>query len=133
MAHLAQEKPPQTSTEENVYTAVYRVLLGGMLVSSALFAAGIVRALLQHTFFPLSAAWVRQHYSVSRVLHGLAGLEPMSLMLVATVLLILTPVTRVVISICAFMIDRDWKYVVITSVVLVIMVMTAVAGVLGLR
>lgn len=54
-------------------------------------------------------------------------------MTAATVLLILTPVVRVLTSIYAFAADRDWKYVVITSMVLLIIIMSAVAGILGLR
>lgn len=133
MEQLSQSETRQTSTEENVYAGVYRVLLGGMLVSSTLFAIGIVRALMHPAFFPLTAKWVRQHYSVSWVLHGVASLDPLALMMLATVLLILTPVARVVTSIYAFAVDRDIKYVVITSVVLLIMIVTAAAGALGLR
>jgi uncharacterized membrane protein len=121
------------STEENVYSGVYRVLLGGMLVSSILFAIGIIRALLNPGYIPLTTKWVRSHYSLSWIIHGLSSLDPTALMMVATVLLILTPVARVVVSIYAFFVDRDMKYVVITSIVLLIMAGTAVAGVLGLK
>jgi uncharacterized membrane protein len=133
MPHTVQDESPQTSTEENVYAGVYHVLVAGMLISSALFVAGIVSAFVHPAFFPLAAKWVREHYSVSWVIQGVAGFKPMALMMAAVVLLILTPVARVVISIYAFTVDRDWKYVVITSTVLLIMVMTAVAGLLGLR
>ena len=134
MPQLMEEfKKPKTSTEENVYAGVYRVLLGGMVASSVLFAAGIALALSHPAFFPLSAKWVREHYRVSWVLHGIVSGDPMALMMAATGLLILTPVARVVISIYAFAVDRDWKYVAITSLVLLIMIATAVAGWLGLR
>lgn len=123
----------ESSTEENVYAGVYRVLLGGMIVSSVLFAVGIGVALAHPGFFPLTTKWVREHYHASWILHGIVSLNPMALMLAATVLLILTPVARVVTSIYAFAVDRDWKYVVITSLVLLIIVMSAVAGLLGLR
>lgn len=124
---------PQTPTEENVYAGVYRVLLAGMLISSALFAIGIALALLHPAFFPLSARWVRGHYRALWVLHGIVSGDPMALMMAATALLILTPVARVVTSIYAFAVARDWKYVVITSTVLLIMAATAIAGWLGLR
>ena len=51
--------------EENVYTGVYYVLLGGMIVSSVLFAVGIALALWQRQFVPLTPDWVRQHYLAS--------------------------------------------------------------------
>ncbi len=128
-----ETEQPKTSTEENVYAGVYRVLLAGMLVSSVLFAIGIALALLHPAFFPLTAKWVRGHYHALWVLHGIIRGNPLALMMAATVLLILTPVARVVTSIYAFAVDRDWKYVAITSIVLLIMIATAVAGWLGLR
>jgi uncharacterized membrane protein len=124
---------PRPSTEENVYAGVYHVLLAGMLLSSLLYILGIIRALMHPVYFPLKASWVRQHYRVSWMVHGMAALDPMALMMAATVLLILTPVARVVASIYAFAVDRDWKFVAITSIVLLIMIVTVVAGMLGLR
>lgn len=123
----------ETSTEENVYADVYRVLVGGMVVSTFLFAVGVIRALIHPTFMPLTPDWVRQHYHVSSVMHGLATFDPTSLMMVATILLILTPVVRVLVSIWAFMVDRDYKYVGITSIVFLIMVVTVIAGFFGLH
>jgi uncharacterized membrane protein len=54
-------------------------------------------------------------------------------MLLATALLILTPVARVVVSIAAFLTDRDYKYVVVTSIVLLVMGVTVVLGLFGLQ
>ena len=119
--------------EANVYADVYLVLLGGMVVSTALFLFGLVRAMMLHTYFPMSEEWVRQHYHWSVVTHGLATLDPTALMLVATVLLILTPVARVVVSIYAFWVDHDYKYVGVTTTVLLVMVLTFVLSRLGLK
>ena len=123
----------ETGGERNVYAGVYRVLLVGMIASSALFAVGIVRALLHPGYIPLTAAWVRQQYQWHTLWEGLKQLQPSSVMLVATVLLILTPVTRVVVSIYAFAVDHDRKYVFVTSLVLLVMAITVVLGVFGLK
>ena len=119
--------------EANVYADVYMVLLAGMVISTALFIAGLIRAMMLHTYFPLTEEWVRSHYHWSFVIHGLAVLDPTALMLTATVLLILTPVARVVVSIYAFWVDHDMKYVGVTSTVLVIMILTFVLSRLELR
>jgi uncharacterized membrane protein len=129
--HVVQGKENQT--EQNVYADVYRVLLGGMIVSSALFALGVTRALLHPQNFPLTTQWVRQQYRVSTVFHGLARADPMALMMVATVLLILTPVVRVLVSIYAFWVDEDYKYVVVTGIVFLVMVLTVVLAHFGLQ
>jgi len=123
----------QPMAEENVYAVVYRVLLGGMVVSTVLFVIGLVRALLHPTYFPLTTRWIRDHYHWRVVVHGLATLDPVVLMMVATVLLILTPVARVVASIYAFYVDHDYKYVAVTSIVLLVMVLTLVLAQLGLK
>jgi uncharacterized membrane protein len=119
--------------EANVYADVYRLLIGGMILSNVLFAAGILLALLHPRFIPLSAQWIKGQYHWATLRHGLFSGDPISLMLLATVLLILTPVARVVVSIAAFAADRDHKYVVITSVVMFVMLLTVILGLLGLQ
>lgn len=122
-----------TSTEENVYSVVYYALLAGMIVSSILFALGIIRALMHVTYYPLSADWVRSHYTFSWLTHGLATLDPVALMMAGTILLILTPVARVIVSLYAFAVDKDLKFEVITGIVFIVMVVTVLAGLLGLK
>ncbi|HEX6502202.1 MAG TPA: DUF1634 domain-containing protein [Terriglobales bacterium] len=122
-----------TQNEANVYADVYRLLIGGMILSNLLFAAGIVLALLHPRFVPLTAQWVKTHSQWSNVLHGLAAGDPISLMLLATVLLILTPIARVIVSIAAFAADRDYKFVVITSIVMLVMLLTVTLGLMGLQ
>jgi uncharacterized membrane protein len=118
---------------DNVYADVYRVLLGGMIVSTALFAVGVVRALLNPHFVPLSTAWIREQYHWGIFLHGMATADPGTLMMLATVLLILTPVARVLVSIYVFYIDHDRKYIVVTGLVFLVMVLTVILSHFGLR
>jgi uncharacterized membrane protein len=124
-------EPPET--EENVYIDVYRLLIAGMIISSILFALGIVLALLHPQYIPLSTRWVRSQYHVSTVVRGIMHGDPTAILLIATVLLILTPVARVVVSIVAFLVDRDYKFVVVTSIVFLVMVITVILGELGLK
>lgn len=127
------ERPEKAGLEENVYVDVYRLLIAGMIVSSLLFASGIALALLHPRFIPLTTRWVRSQYHVGAVLHGITHGDPTAILLVATVLLILTPVARVVVSIVAFFIDRDYKFVAVTSFVFLVMVITVILGELGLQ
>ncbi len=127
-----ESKPARGSTEQNVYADVYRVLLAGMVLSTALFAAGIIRALMNPAYYPLSTRWVRSHYHWSVFWHGLVTGDAVALMMAGTVLLILTPVTRVIVSIWAFFVDRDHRFVAVTTIVLLVMIMTVVAARLGL-
>jgi uncharacterized membrane protein len=132
MADEVQTAPTQ-EFERNVYVDVYKVLLVGMYASTALFAAGVVLALLHPTYIPLKTSWLRTYYGWRALKHGLATADPGTLMMLATVLLILTPVARVVVSIYAFYVDHDRKYVVVTSIVFLIMVLTVILARLGLK
>lgn len=118
---------------DNVYADVYKVLLAGMVLSSTLFAVGVILALLRPTYVPLTPEWVRQQYQWHSFIHGLATLNPGTFMLLATVLLILTPVSRVLVSIYVFYVDHDRKYVVVTSIVFFVMVLTVILSRFGLK
>lgn len=118
---------------DNVYADVYKVLLVGMVLSTALFAIGVILALLHPEYVPLSAAWVRQQYHWDTFVRGLATANPGAFMLLATILLILTPVSRVLVSIYVFYVDHDRKYVVVTSIVFLVMVLTVILSRLGLK
>lgn len=131
-----QQKPEIKEThlpEDNVYAAVYRALLVGMMISTALFVVGLIRGMMLHTYFPLNEQWITSHYHVGIAVHGLMTLDPTILMMIATVLLILTPVVRVIVSIIAFAIDHDRKYVLVTSTVLAVMILTFVLSRFGLH
>ena len=54
-------------------------------------------------------------------------------MMVATAWLILTPVLRVVISIWAFWVDRDYKYVGVTNTVLAVLGLSVVLVHFGVK
>ncbi len=129
----AQTDAPQPSTEENVHAVVYYALFWGMIASTLLFAIGVLRALTYPAARdPMLVGGAASHHDLSWFAHGVAALDPTAIMMAATVVLILTPVARVLASIYAFLVDRDMKYVVITASVLLIMVVTVVAGLLGL-
>jgi uncharacterized membrane protein len=117
----------------NVYADVYNVLLGGMVVSTALFCVGIVRALLRPQFVPLTPDWIKQHYRWPAIAEGIRSFDPTVLMMIATVLLILTPIARVIVSVYAFAVDHDRKFVLVTLSVLVVIVFTVVLGLFGLK
>ncbi|HXE30539.1 MAG TPA: DUF1634 domain-containing protein [Terriglobales bacterium] len=123
---------PETFSEPaaRVYAVVYRVLYWGMLISTALFTLGVLRALQHPRMISLGPALSQ---SLGTTLRGLAALDPASLMLAATVVLILTPVARVVMALLAFWRDGDAGFVAVTGVVLGVIVLTVILGRLGLH
>ena len=131
--HEKATQPDAAPAELNVYADVYKVLLGGMILSTALFVIAIVRALLRPEFMPLTPEWIKQHYRWAAIVEGIRTFDPTTIMLIATVLLILTPVARVLVSIYAFAVDHDRKFVMVTLVVLVVIILTVVLGLFGLK
>ena len=59
-----------------------------------------------------------EHSSVFSVFRDAMKLEGAGIMQLGVVLLILTPVTRVLFTLLAFLYKRDWMYVVVTVIVL---------------
>ncbi len=60
--------------------------------------------------------------------HGLVHLQGPAIVVAGLLMLIATPVARVLISIFAFVIDRDWPFVAITTVVFILLVLSVVIG-----
>jgi uncharacterized membrane protein len=121
------------SGEQNVYAGVYYMLIAGMIVSNVLFVIGIALGMLHREYFPLSASWVREQYHAGLIFHGLIHGQPTAYLLLGTLLLILTPVARVIVSIYAFWVDHDARYVAVTLSVFVIMMLTVILGFFGVR
>lgn len=125
--------PMLSRAEQTIYRDVYDVLTAGMLVSTVLYAVGIILALIHPRVIPLTREFIMRNYRLATVWHGLIHLRPGALMFLATVILILTPVSRVVISIYAFYAEGDRKYVVVTGIVLGVIILTVILGRLGLQ
>lgn len=132
-SELDARLPPAMRGEANVYAAVYHALVYGMAASSALFAAGMIVALTRRQTIPLTSAWVRGQMRWSVFWPGLWRGDPTALMLLATVILILTPVSRVVLSVVAFLVDRDYRFAVVAGIVLLVIIVTVILAQLGLR
>ncbi len=114
----------------NVYAVVFRTLFWGMVFSTALYAAGVVMALIHPTTIAYTAPTI---LGWSAVWRGLLHLDPSALMQAATVVLILTPVARVILSCIAFFVDHDYKFVGVTAIVLGVILLTVILGRLGLH
>lgn len=66
--------------------------------------------------------------SIGEVINGVLVLDAVSVIQLALLILLATPILRVVFSILAFMIERDYLYVFITLVVLIIIVFNIFNG-----
>jgi uncharacterized membrane protein len=104
------------------------VLRGGVLLSAGLLILGAllygIGALRGGTATPPTT----YPHSVGDVISGLARGDPLAVLSLGLLVLLLTPVARVVISIVAFARERDRLYVAITSLVLLILLVSFLLG-----
>lgn len=123
-----ENKPTIAREMAQVETIIGRILQVGVVFSAVVMATGLGLLLVTgksgypETVVPLSMA---------AILKGTGKLRPYAVMMLGLYGLILTPVLRVVVSIYAFYRERDWLYVTITTLVLVILVVALIIGVHG--
>ncbi len=112
--------------EDNRTQAVIGTLLRtGVLVSAAIVALGACLLLMQtagsrrtYKTFHGEPAQLR---SLAGIARGASHLEAAAIIQFGLLLLIATPVARVVFSAAAFALERDWLYLLITGTVLAIL------------
>lgn len=103
------------------------ILRAGVVVSGAIIAVGVLLYYVRVATGKSLPADTIPH-TLPMVTHGLAAGDPLAIITLGLLLLLLTPVVRVAVSIGAFAIERDWRYVVITTIVLVILIVSFFLG-----
>lgn len=108
---------------------ISHVLRGGVLLSAGIILVGVVA--FYHGYLTVKGSRVSFGafpHTLTGVVAGVAHGDPLAIILLGLLVLLATPVVRVAVSIIAFALDRDWQYVVITSVVLVILMVSFIVG-----
>ncbi len=118
---------------------ISRLLRVGMLTSLSIVAIGVALMFVHHPDYmqsPKALEPLRHGENVfpttlGDVFRGAIAGQGRSVVLLGVFALFLTPVLRVATSIVTFMIERDWKFAVITSCVLLFLVLSLVLGKAG--
>jgi uncharacterized membrane protein len=130
---------PMTSHDPRaraVELLISNLLRIGVMASLLIVAAGTVVIFVQHRDY-LSQPSAMQRlttpgaafpHTLSGVLHGLQAGRGQSIVVVGLLLLIATPVMRVAVSILGFVYEHDRRYVIITSIVLLLLLLSFVLG-----
>ena len=112
-------------TDENLDTLLGHVLRAGVLLSAAVVACGGIVYLLGHghvtpgySVFRGEPADLR---SVTGIIADARSWSGRGLIQLGVLLLIATPIARVAFSVAGFLRQRDWLYVLITLVVLILL------------
>jgi uncharacterized membrane protein len=112
-------------TDERAHTAIAAVLRYGSVLSALVMVIGVLLAFMEGG----SAAQTAPLSAGALVMRAVA-LDPLAVTQLGILLLLLTPVFRIVIAVIAFGVERDYRYVLISSGVLIV-VLASIAFALG--
>ena len=105
---------------------ISHVLRGGVIASAAVILLGVLWFYLQMAITGHAALGYPHTFGgiIRRLFHG----EPLALVALGLLILLLTPILRVAISIVVFALEHDWRYTVITVLVLIILLVSLLLG-----
>jgi uncharacterized membrane protein len=110
-------------------TAMYRVLVAGMLGSSFLYVVGLVLFFIQNS--NPAQTNVAAYTNLGQFFTDLYALKAPAILTAATLVLVATPVSRVFISIVVFAKARDLKFVILTLTVFLVLMTSIALGYFG--
>jgi uncharacterized membrane protein len=121
---------------DSMNAVIGQVLRYGVIVSAVIIMMGVVRLGASGSYPDISAILTYNPNAVPHggynvgfagILSGLSSLDSFSLIEFGVILLIATPVSRVLISVFLFGAEGDRQYVLITTVVLVLLLFSILA------
>lgn len=105
------------------------VLRGGVLLSALIILIGVVAFYRNYLSNAGNASSIAAFpHTLGSVGAGVAHGDPLAIIVLGLLVLLATPFARVAVSIFAFALERDWRYVAITSFVLFILIVSFVLG-----
>jgi len=120
---LASLRKAAVAEVEDINRLIYHVLRGGVVLSLSFLIFAMLLLVVEGGALPDSAVPPRD------LLARLERFDPDALMTLGVVLLILTPVARVVLSLVSFVEERDARFVLITGIVLANLLASLALGV----
>jgi len=109
----------------DIESVMGRLLITGVIISGTLILFGGISYLLQmglsHPHFKTFRGEPSNLRSVKQIINGVTNFESLSIIQLGLLLLIATPVSRVVFSVIGFLFEKDYLYVIISLIVLVIL------------
>jgi uncharacterized membrane protein len=128
------DPPPRTGwTDAWVEQVIGNLLRAGVMLAAVVVAAGGILYLVQEGGGPIKDKNLQefrgeQKLRVLDIVMDAGQFHSAGLIELGLLLLILTPIARVIFSIAAFALERDRMYVVITTLVLVILLYSLFSG-----
>jgi uncharacterized membrane protein len=108
-------------TEQKGEHAIALVLRYGALISTVIMGVGVVLALFRKTPAPyVSYHSIRPELLFARIGH----LDPLAIVELGVLLMLFTPIARIVVAVITFALERDLKYVLISLGVLAVVLLS---------
>lgn len=122
-------------TDRGIEEIVSVLLRTGVLAAGAIVLTGGIYFMLRHGGERADFHAFRSEPSIDRLIHeiviGAVHLRARSVIQTGVLLLIATPILRVIFSIFGFALERDRTYVVLTTIVLAILMFSLISGAAG--
>jgi uncharacterized membrane protein len=111
-------------SDVDIESVMGRLLITGVIISGALILVGGIYYLAEKGFsIPQYKTFIGEpsHLrSVKQIIRGVVHLNSLSIIQLGVLLLIATPVSRVIFSVIGFFFEKDYLYVIISLIVLII-------------
>jgi uncharacterized membrane protein len=122
-----------------VEIVISRLLRAGVLISLSTVAAGLLLMFVHHPSYlrsiidlqRLTSPGAAFPHTLREVSSGLLAMRGQAVVVLGLLLLIATPIMRVAVSIAGFVLQRDRAFVVITSAVLAVLLVSFLLGKVG--
>ena len=119
--------------DKEIEVVMGNMLRIGVIISAVVTAIGGVMYLADHggrarTLKDVFKSEPASFRSIPGVLHGVSALQSKDIVQLGVLLLIATPVARIVFSIFAFLFEKDYLYVFFTLIVLGIIIFSMLGG-----
>lgn len=124
----APGRPEERGVPGRMRGLVSRVLRGGVALAAALLVVGLALLVARG---PVALLTAPPPFSLGQLVAGLVAATPSAYLLLGFLVLVLTPVTRVVISVGLFASAGDRTFLALTLFVLAVLVSSVVLGVLA--
>ncbi len=118
--------------ERRMDEIIGRLLQAGVILAAVFVLGGGVVYLVRHqtqvTNYQVFQGEPEELRTVSGIFHEAMALRGRGLIQLGLLILIATPIARVAFSVVAFLCQRDWKYVVVTLIVLGLLLYSLLGG-----
>ncbi len=123
---MAEQHEVPKSEVQFINRVVAIILATGMYTTVGFYLIGLILLFVKGRPIPHLAD--QYFHSFGEFFSYLFALHPRAFLYLGTISLILTPVSRVLVSIFAFWKERDFKYVGVTTIVFLVIVISVIIG-----